>query len=552
MTTKLFELSSAIETDFDCGIHGLRPFQHVAVEYAKEAKRIIIGDTMGLGKTVEALVIAEYLDLYPLLVICPANLRENWKKEVNKWLPHRSIEVLGLEQPKYTSDIIIINYDILSNGWQHDQELANEQLLFSEARKKGDPIHTHFNRIRELKEKVKKDKKYGKFQPSVHTQNLARIDLKAVVMDEGHKVKEKSAQRSRATYYLSAGTPGGRAAGSLARRKGVEYRLWMTGTPVLSKPKELIYPLQILGWLKAFGGYDYFTKHFCDRKQTKYGIDINGSSNEQELNNLLRSTCYIRRTTKDVLEQMPPLTFSDHHVEIDNREEYNYAEQELIEYVGERARNNPEFLEEIAHLEEKDIEKAIQSEENRAKFKAEIAETLVRIGNLRRLTAEGKLQSSINWIEEFLENGESVLVFANHRHVVSEIAKKFKAPKIMGGMTSRVIERGKEAFQSGEEQMMVLNIQAGGEGHTLTKAHHIIFVEYPWTPAEIDQAIMRAYARMNDIHGVTVYNLIAISTMDDILISIINNKRKVVDAITDGKEKEQVEGFMQRLIRERG
>lgn len=52
----------------------------------------------------------------------------------------------------------------------------------------------------------------------------------------------------------------------------------------------------------------------------------------------------------------------------------------------------------------------------------------------------------------------------------------------------------------------------------------------------MDQAIARAYARQNDLHGVTVWQLIAERTMDETLLAMIAQKREVVEEVTDGAD----------------
>ena len=73
----------------------LRPFQRAAVAYALEARRTFLADEQGLGKTVEALATLEADDAYPAVVVCPASLKLNWRREIEHWLPHRSVTVVS-------------------------------------------------------------------------------------------------------------------------------------------------------------------------------------------------------------------------------------------------------------------------------------------------------------------------------------------------------------------------------------------------------------------------------------------------------------------------
>ena len=72
----------------------LAPFQWVAVRYALEARRCFLADEQGLGKTVEALATLEADGAFPAVVICPASMKLTWAREAERWLPHRTREVL--------------------------------------------------------------------------------------------------------------------------------------------------------------------------------------------------------------------------------------------------------------------------------------------------------------------------------------------------------------------------------------------------------------------------------------------------------------------------
>ena len=87
---------------------------------AKAKRGVFIGDEQGLGKTVQALGVLEATDAYPAVIVVPTSVRLNWKREVGRWLPHRSVEVvLGTESHEVTADIVVIGWDTL-HGWATD------------------------------------------------------------------------------------------------------------------------------------------------------------------------------------------------------------------------------------------------------------------------------------------------------------------------------------------------------------------------------------------------------------------------------------------------
>src|SRR5206468_1748185 len=92
----------------------LRPFQRAGVRYALESRRLFIADEQGLGKTIEALALLEEDDAFPAVVICPASLKLNWQREIEHWLPHRSVEVVsGTSGALPQADIVVLNYEIV-------------------------------------------------------------------------------------------------------------------------------------------------------------------------------------------------------------------------------------------------------------------------------------------------------------------------------------------------------------------------------------------------------------------------------------------------------
>ncbi len=68
----------------------LRPYQEVGAFWLSNMPSALLGDDMGLGKTPQGSGRAPRRCAAPatgLLIICPANLRVNWQRELKVWFP---------------------------------------------------------------------------------------------------------------------------------------------------------------------------------------------------------------------------------------------------------------------------------------------------------------------------------------------------------------------------------------------------------------------------------------------------------------------------------
>jgi SWI/SNF-related matrix-associated actin-dependent regulator 1 of chromatin subfamily A len=104
----------------------LYPFQYVGVRFAELAGgRCLIGDDMGIGKTIQAIAYcALHQDQWPVLVICPSNVKYNWAKEVARWLPDTTVEVVnGYRGPIEEADFTVINYDLMAKRFEQLDEM---------------------------------------------------------------------------------------------------------------------------------------------------------------------------------------------------------------------------------------------------------------------------------------------------------------------------------------------------------------------------------------------------------------------------------------------
>jgi len=100
------------------------------------------------------------------------------------------------------------------------------------------------------------------------------------------------------------------------------------------------------------------------------------------------------------------------------------------------------------------------------------------------------------------------------------------------GMAERqeVIDR----FQNDPQtRLVVCSFGAGAQGITLTAASQVIFVELPWRPMDVDQAIARAW-RIGQTQVVSPTFLLAADTVDEDMLSLIRQKAGDFEAVIEG------------------
>jgi hypothetical protein len=444
------------------------PFQTAGVEYALRVRRCLIADEMGLGKTIQALLTVEAADTFPVVVVCPASLKGNWVREINTWLPHRNVTVLSGRTANPNAlkgfDFVVVNYDILS-GW---------------------------------------------------VDTLVAAGFEAIVLDESHYAKEPKSKRTKAALALAKSIPS----------DGI--RLCLTGTPVLNRPKELLSQLQILdrvgdvvGPAKSPNGK--FLYRYCGPESNRYGTTFNGATNLGELNERLRSTCYVRRERQDVLglknTRRQQITLSLNGALAD----YNRAEDDVIAYIRDELGTA-------------------------AAIRAARAEIIVRLNTLRKLAEEAKIAAAIEWVEDWLESypGKSIVVFAEHVVVQHALRDHFNCPTILAG--EKNVEAQKATFESGKSRIIVCSLKAAREGHTLTAASDVVFTSLGWTPGGLAQAEDRCNRIGQEADQVWAWQLHAADTVDEEIGRLIEHKRSIVKKVTEGDDAEVDEDILDGVI----
>jgi hypothetical protein len=178
------------------------------------------------------------------------------------------------------------------------------------------------------------------------------------------------------------------------------------------------------------------------------------------------------------------------------------------------------------------------------------AERLAQLGALQRIAARGKLSAALAWIHDFLESGEPLVVFARHVEVQEAVMGRFPdALHLLGRDPIADREAAVRAFQEPDgPQLIVGATRVAAQGITLTRASNVAFLELEWTPAMHDQAEDRCH-RIGQRDAVTAWYLLAAETIDETMARLIQRKRGLIAAVTDGRVLEG-DGLVDGVVRE--
>lgn len=280
------EIPPMPELDVDPAIVNaeLRHYQTQGVAYGLDKKRIMNGDDMGLGKTIQTIATIatankEGHQVFPALIICPASLKENWKREIERFTTHKAM---------------VLN-DANKNSWDRYFEVGYSQFFIVNY----ESLKKYFITSIPTKKGYK----------SIEIGITPKAELfKTIVADESHRLKDASTQQTKFTLRL-------------AWKR--EWVFLLTGTPVVNKPLDLWPQLAIMGHARVFGPeVKDFKERFCFN-----------SSNRKALNYLLNKHCYFRREKKEVAKELPPKSRQKILCEITNMQEYNHAYNHFVHWL---------------------------------------------------------------------------------------------------------------------------------------------------------------------------------------------------------------------------
>jgi len=511
LNTRINPSNAFRELESADGDEDLFPHQRAGVQFLKTARRALLADEPGLGKTAQAIRALKAIqdsgeEVFPILIVCPNTLKKNWAREFARWWPGVKTQVIKgtstqrKKQFESGADIYIINWESLRS---HSRLSGYGSIALVHCKPCGG-----------LNEAVTETR------CEVHPRELNNIDFKAVVADEIHRSKDPKSKQSRALWSATG---------------NAQIRFALTGTPIANNVVDL---WSILHWLSP---QDWPSKTKWIDRMIDIMLNAFGGMMVIGVKPMMQDEFYksvnpvMRRMLKKVvLPHLPPIVNERRDIEMSPKQKKAYEQMRdtmIAELESGDALTAPSILTQTTRL---------------LQFASSYADTTVdeTTGEIKTVLTEPSCK--VDSLMDDISNGDfgddSVAVCAVSRQLIeilSAAMTKAKIPHglITGAQTEDERQKAVDDFQEGRIKWILFTAQAGGVGITLTTARRLVMLQRPWSLVDHKQALDRVHRIGSEIHdSILIMDYVTEGTIEERVLQVLETKSDNFEQIVRDKD----------------
>ncbi|PID87730.1 MAG: hypothetical protein CSB06_03580 [Bacteroidia bacterium] len=457
----------------------LRPYQKDGLQWMYLLQKNNMGgclaDDMGLGKTLQTITLLQKTinETAPLLPPAPS--------------PATSMNLQNMfdfaEAPKKAS-LIVMPVSLIHNWKEEIKKFAPNLKVLEYRGLNRERYLPHFKRYDIILA--------GYTVVRNDIEQLQNYEFLYLILDESQAIKNAGSKTYKAITHIVS-----------------DYRMALTGTPIENSLSDLWSQMNFLN--KGMLGTRKFFKEMFINPIEK----MQAEEQAEKLKNMI-APFILRRTKKQVLKELPPLTEQTVFCE-------NTPEQKKY-YEKEKSKMRNQFL-------------GIGDKKNELSLIMLSALTKLRLISNHPVLFDadyqgesGKFCEVIRMLESLISGDAKVLIFSSfvkHLHLLADYLKEHKIK--YSELTGASKERDKiiDQFQKDpKNQVFLISIKAGGTGLNLTQASYVFILDPWWNPAVERQAVSRAH-RMGQDKKVTVYKFISAGTVEEKIIALQEKKKEL-------------------------
>lgn len=250
----------------------LRPYQRVDVQYLKKIGSAGIFNEQRTGKTPTTLVLTQEKGFNKTVIVAPASLLINWKREAENWTGKKALISTGLLKKrkdiyrrfsKSDYSYLIVSYETLRN----DIDIVIKEIC----------------------------------------------PFDCLIVDEAHRIKNYNPRKGKGSQISKA---------VIQLGKYAEYRYALTGTPV-TKGGEEVWPILHFLYPERFPGKWQFIERYFEIGSNGFGQEIKGYKRKNELQDIL-SLISVNRKRREVMRWLPKKQYQTIKLQMNDKQRKVY------------------------------------------------------------------------------------------------------------------------------------------------------------------------------------------------------------------------------------
>lgn len=482
----------------------LKPFKYqefgikFTIDRLMNEKIALLCDDVGLGKTIEAIGTIKYLLdnnlAKDIAIVCKKSLKLQWKEEIEKFIDiDANVYIVEDIKSKRCKTYKKINLD------------KNKTITILN-------YHILLNDSKELKPNY-------------------------IIFDECHTAKKYNGEINKACKKIASNS---------------KYCLFMTGTPIMSRPEDIFGIISIKN-KKYFGGtFSDFEDKYVVKVDYPYK-HIVGYKNLDELRDKVQKLI-LRRTADEVDIDLPDIFEINCKIKIDE------VQRKALDFVKEKSEYNQSCLLKIQDENKSDeYLENIKKLESIAKGYIAIEQIVANNPRLLHLSKSNKIRNSykkytpsgnyvsnkylklLDIVEELQSAGKKAIVFTKYETVVKHLcdylySKGIKSSAYYGVMNEDIRNKNVSEFKYDDSITCFIATDAGAEGLNLQFANTVIHFDLPFTDSIYTQRNGRARRAGSKYSKVIAYNLISEDTIDENIYKRMKDTKNTFDVFVSADE----------------
>lgn len=489
----------------------LFPHQRAGVKFLATAKRALLADEPGLGKTAQAIRALKEIEdngepAFPALIVCPNTLKKNWMREFATWYPEKTVQIIRgtaaqrKKQFETPADVYIINWESLRS---HSRLAPYGSVALARCVDCGG--HSASVSLSKCE---------------VHKRELNEIDFNSVIADEIHRSKDPKSKQTRALWAATG---------------DANVRFALTGTPIA---KDVVDLWSILHWISPedWPSKTKWIDRMVDTMMNAFGgMMVIGVKPHMQEEFYKTVNPRMRRMLKSVvLPWLPPVMSERRDIEMSTKQKKAYVQMRdnmIAEIETGDAIVAPSVLTQMIRL--------LQLSSSYADVTVDPLD-----GSTTVTLAEPscKVDALMDDIKSGDFGDDSVAVCAVSRQLIelaSAALTKAKIPHglITGAQSEDERQKAIDDFQSGKIKWVLFTAQAGGVGVTLTAARRLIMLQRPWSLVDHKQALDRVHRIGSEIHdSIVITDYVTEGTVEERVLQVLETKADNFEQVVRDKE----------------